>query len=208
VRATFKTRKHDLNVSTYGMVILMLFNELNEGDSLSFQDIETATSISPNELKRHLQSLACAKFKILLKDPKSREVAETDRFSFNANFQSNLARIKIQTVAAAKVETTEERRETMEKVEETRKHQTEAAIVRIMKYLPRVWASVDCRQRKTLDHNNLIAEVTAQLSSRFSPAPNMIKARIEALIERDFLERDEANMKLYKYLVCSPSIKV
>jgi cullin 3 len=47
----------------------------------------------------------------------------------------------------------------------------------------------------------LIAEVTAQLSSRFSPSPNMIKARIEGLIEREYLERDEANMKIYKYLV-------
>jgi cullin 3 len=41
------------------------------------------------------------------------------------------------TVAAAKVENAEERKDTMEKVEESRKHQTEAAIVRIMKYLPR-----------------------------------------------------------------------
>ena len=40
------------------------------------------------------------------------------------------------TVAAAKVENTEERKDTMEKVEETRKHQTEAAIVRTMKYPP------------------------------------------------------------------------
>jgi cullin 3 len=40
------------------------------------------------------------------------------------------------TVAAARVETTEERKDTMEKVEDTRKHQTEAAIVRIMKYFP------------------------------------------------------------------------
>jgi cullin 3 len=87
-------------------------------------------------LKRHLQSLACAKFKILLKNPRGREVSETDRFAFNVNFQSNLQRIKIMTVAAAKVETTEERKDTMEKIEESRKHQTEAAIVRIMKYNP------------------------------------------------------------------------
>lgn len=40
------------------------------------------------------------------------------------------------TVAAAKVENAEERKGTMEKVEEMRKHQTEAAIVRIMKYIP------------------------------------------------------------------------
>jgi hypothetical protein len=29
----------------------------------------------------------------------------------------------------------------------------------------------------------------------------MIKARIEALIEREYLERDEGNMRVYKYLV-------
>jgi hypothetical protein len=29
----------------------------------------------------------------------------------------------------------------------------------------------------------------------------MIKARIEGLIEREYLERDESNMKVYKYMV-------
>ena len=29
----------------------------------------------------------------------------------------------------------------------------------------------------------------------------MIKARVESLIERDYLERDESNRKIYKYLV-------
>jgi hypothetical protein len=29
----------------------------------------------------------------------------------------------------------------------------------------------------------------------------MIKARIEALIEREYLERSETNMKIYQYLV-------
>jgi hypothetical protein len=31
----------------------------------------------------------------------------------------------------------------------------------------------------------------------------MIKSRIEALIEREYLERDESNMKVYQYLVDS-----
>ncbi|ORX96190.1 Cullin-domain-containing protein [Basidiobolus meristosporus CBS 931.73] len=187
IRAQFKTKKHELNVSTYQMVILMLFNDVEEGGHLTYQQIKSDTEIPENELKRHLQSLACAKYKILLKEPKSREIHETDRFMFNSEFSAPLARIKIQTIAS-KAENDGERRETRERVDEDRKHQIEAAAVRIMK------------DRKTMEHNNLISEVTRQLSSRFLPNPMDIKKRIEALIEREYLERSEDDRKIYNYL--------
>ncbi len=66
--------------------------------------------------------------------------------------------------------------------------QIEAAIVRIMK------------ARRLLDHNSIIAEVSRQLSTRFVPNPTVIKKRIENLIEREFLERDQTDRKLYRYL--------
>ena len=73
-------------------------------------------------------------------------------------------------------------------VEEDRRHLVEASIVRIMK------------ARKTLSHNDLIAEVTRQLSNRFSPPPMFIKKRIESLIEREYLERAENEHRLYHYV--------
>jgi len=39
------------------------------------------------------------------------------------------------------------------------------------------------KDRKTLGHNDLINEATKLLASRFSPQPQMIKRRIEQLIE-------------------------
>ncbi|GLG96798.1 Cullin homolog 1 [Gryllus bimaculatus] len=84
--------------------------------------------------------------------------------------------VKIQTVAA-KGESEPERRETRNKVDEDRKHEIEAAIVRIMK------------ARKRMPHNVLVAEVTEQLKSRFLPSPVIIKKRIEGLIEREYLAR-------------------
>ncbi|CAJ0909226.1 15863_t:CDS:2, partial [Entrophospora sp. SA101] len=168
IRATFKARKHEINVSTYQMVVLLMFNDLLDGEGES--------DIPETDLKRNLQSLACAKYKILLKEPKSKEINNGDIFYYNADFTANYQRIKIQTVAS-KVETEGERKDTREKVEEARKHQTEAAIVRIMK------------DRKTMEHNNLVGEVSRQLQPRFVPSPPMIKKRIEALIEREYLER-------------------
>ncbi|RHZ72680.1 hypothetical protein Glove_241g8 [Diversispora epigaea] len=187
IRANFNSKKHEINVSTYQMVILLMFNDVPPGKDLSYETIKGESDIPEVDLKRNLQSLACAKYKILLKEPKGREINAGDKFYFNEDFTAPYQRIKIQTVAS-KVETEGERKDTREKVEEARKHQTEAAIVRIMK------------DRKTMEHNLLISETTRQLQPRFTPNPAMIKKRIEALIEREYLERAPGDRRVYNYL--------
>ncbi|XP_059293986.1 cullin-3A-like [Lycium ferocissimum] len=186
LKATFgKGQKHELNVSTYQMCILMLFNN---ADRMSYKEIEQATEIPASDLKRCLQSLACVKGKnVLRKEPMSKDIAEADTFYFNDKFTSKFYKVKIGTVVAQK-ESEPEKQETRQRVEEDRKPQIEAAIVRIMK------------SRRVLDHNNIVAEVTKQLQSRFLPNPVVIKKRIESLIEREFLERDKTDRKLYRYL--------
>jgi cullin 3 len=99
------------------------------------QEIKSATSIVDTELQRHLQSLACTKFKILKKHPPGREVDPSDSFSFNGDFSSPLQKIKISTVAA-KVESNEERKETRERIEEERNHQTEVHIFESLRPCP------------------------------------------------------------------------
>jgi len=167
-------------------VFLLLFQDLPTDDFLAYEDIKNATGISEADLQRNLQSLACAKFKVMKKYPPSRDVGITDSFSINADFTAKLARIKISTIAN-KVESQEEQKETNERIEEERKHQTDACIVRVMK------------DRKTLGHNDLINEVTKLLANRFSPQPQMIKRRLEQLIEKEYLER-MPDRKTYRYL--------
>ena len=55
----------------------------------------------------------------------------------------------------------------LHQVDEDRKHEIEACIVRIMK------------SRKQLNHNQLVTEVVEQLNKRFQPSPLIIKKRIE-----------------------------
>ncbi|CAM6034376.1 unnamed protein product [Sphagnum compactum] len=186
LKATFGNgNKHELNVSTYQMCILCLFNK---ADRLMYREIEQATDIPASDLQRSLQSLACVKGKnVLRKEPMSKDISEDDVFLVNDKFSSKFYKVKISTVVAQK-ESEPEKQETRQKVEEDRKPQIEAAIVRIMK------------ARRLLDHNNIISEVTKQLQARFLPNPAVIKKRIESLIEREFLERDSVDRKLYRYL--------
>ncbi|XP_050527611.1 cullin-3 [Daktulosphaira vitifoliae] len=179
-------RKHIIQVSTYQMCVLLMFNT---HEKLTFEDIQSETDIPEKDLIRALQSLALGKpsQRILLKSPKCKEIEMNHEFSVNDSFTSKLHRVKIQTVAA-KGDTEPERKETRSKVDEDRKHEIEAAIVRIMK------------SRKKMTHNSLVMEVMEQLKSRFLPSPVIIKKRIEGLIEREYLARSPEDRRTYAYV--------
>ncbi|XP_063976501.1 cullin-3 [Diachasmimorpha longicaudata] len=179
-------RKHIIQVSTYQMCVLMLFNNR---DKLTYEEIQSETDIPERDLIRALQSLAMGKAaqRVLLKFPRSKEIEPSHYFTVNDSFTSKLHRVKIQTVAA-KGESEPERKETRNKVDEDRKHEIEAAIVRIMK------------ARKRMAHNILVTEVTQQLRVRFLPSPTIIKKRIEGLIEREYLARTPEDRKVYTYV--------
>lgn len=132
-----RPRTHEINVSTYAMIILLLFNDLPAQSSLTFEDIQGKTNIPTNELIRNLQSLAVApKTRILIKEPMSKDVKPTDRFSFNESFTSKFIKIKVGVVSASnRVESDRERKETEKKNNDSRGFVVEAAIVRIMKYV-------------------------------------------------------------------------
>lgn len=156
-------RRHIFQVSSYQMCVLMLFNRQ---ERWTYEEISQHTEIPERDLNRALQSLACGKAtqRVLTKDPKGKDIF------------------------LAKGEMEPERKETRTKVDEDRKHEIEAAIVRIMK------------ARKKRPHNLLVAEVTEQLKARFMPSPQVIKKRIEGLIEREYLARTPEDRKVYVYV--------
>ncbi|GFQ05652.1 cullin-4 [Phtheirospermum japonicum] len=181
LKAEFPKGKKELAVSLFQTVVLMLFNDAQK---LSFQDIKESTGIEDKELRRTLQSLACGKFRVLLKNPKGRDVEDDDDFVFNDQFAAPLYRIKVNAIQMK--ETVEENASTTERVFQDRQYQVDAAIVRIMK------------TRKVLSHTLLITELFQQLKFPIKPAD--LKKRIESLIDREYLERDKSNPQVYNYL--------
>ncbi|GMM35544.1 cullin [Saccharomycopsis crataegensis] len=187
IRTRYKKRAYEINMPTYAGIIMLLFEYHG---SLTFEEISEMTNIPKQDLTRHLQSISVApKTRLLKKIPMTKEINPADKFIINENFESSTSKFKVLTVSLSnKVENDNERTETMASINNSRKFEVDAAIVRIMK------------SRKTLSHNELIAELIKQLNNRFNPPPSFIKQRIESLLEREYLERNSENRSVYTYL--------
>lgn len=181
IKARFNQGPRELQVSLCQAVVLMLFLDC---DQLSFDDIKAASNLEDKELRRTLQSLACGKERVLQKEPKGKEVEDGDVFHFNATYSSRLYRVKINSIQLK--ESAEENKKTNDQVLQDRQYQIDAAIVRIMK------------MRKTLSHKLLVNELMTQLKFPIRAAD--LKKRIESLIDREYLERDERDSQIYNYL--------
>lgn len=79
-------------VLSFQAAALLLFNA---SDRLSYQDIKSQLNLADDDLVRLLQSLSCAKYKILIKEPSNRTVSASDYFEFNSKFTDRMRRIRV-----------------------------------------------------------------------------------------------------------------
>ncbi|OCF77529.1 hypothetical protein I204_01517 [Kwoniella mangroviensis CBS 8886] len=177
--------RYEIGVSLFQAVVLLLFNE---EDALDFSEIKKRTGIETQELVRTLQSLALGRknTRVLLKKPPGKEVNPTDIFAWNKGFTSDRIKFKINGIQQDM--SAEESRKTNEQIHIDRVSVLEATIVRIMK------------GKKKLSLQMLIDNVISDVVKRFPPDVKEIKKRVESLIEREFLMRDEEERGVLHYL--------
>lgn len=168
LRASFPKGNKELVLSAFQAVVLLLFNDVPAGSPLSFADLLAATNLPAEQLARTLQSLACAKHRVLAKSPRGRDVGVGDRFVVNTAFSEGKFRVKINQIQLK--ETKEENRETHEGVARDRQYETQAAVIRIMK------------GRKKVRHAELVGLVIEQTRNRGVLEVADIKKNIERYV--------------------------
>lgn len=217
LKMNFPDKTYQINMPTLAaFIILTCFNDEDTEDgskSLSFNEIQELTKIPTTDLIRHLQSISVApKTRILNKIPMSRDIKPNDRFSLNLDFKNPQTKFKIlavslsssssnksnnsidsfdATLSGSRAQTDEEHGLTLASIQESREYEVDAAIVRVMK------------ARKSAKYQVLVAEVIriiSDVSKRFRPQPSLVKRRIEELIDKEYLKRDENDRELFWYI--------
>ena len=211
-------------------IVLTCFNdeETEDGETaLTFTEIQEQTKIPTPDLMRHLQSIAVApKTRILKKVPMSRDIGADDKFSLNLEFKHPQTKFKIlavsvsssaavlasgsvggnesqnprtkldsedfdATTSTSRIESEEQRVSTLATIQKSREYEIDAAIVRVMK------------ARKSAKYQVLVAEVVrliADVGRRFNPQPSLVKRRVEDLVDKEYLRRDEEDREVFWYI--------
>lgn len=192
VRLCYLRRSYLVSLGTYQMALLLPF----EGaDSLAVRDLGEATRLAPDQLHRQLQGLLDARLLLLGESEGGEEhhgggtttLTPATVLHLNKAYSNKRTKFKI-TAVQQKEAAQQELEQTHSSVDEDRKLYLQAAVVRIMK------------ARKVLRHNTLIQEVISQAKSRFVPSVAMIKKCIEALIDKQYLERTPNSTDEYCYV--------
>ena len=187
---------YEIHVSTLQAIVLRLFDGLTR--AMAFEEIQRLSGIEDNEiLKRILHSLSCQKLQLLGKTSdgdKDKKISIHDSFVVNTKFTHPLRKFRmlmpnVDDLTGSKGHKSNGVSETStpHALMESRGHVIEAAIVRIMK------------ARRQLSHVDLTAEIMRHVTF-FVPDVKAVKQRIERLIDKGFLERDETDAKMYVYV--------
>ncbi|XP_075556813.1 cullin-3-like [Dermacentor variabilis] len=181
-----KTQAYTIQVSTYQMCLLMLFNSR---DRMSCEEIASETEIPEKDLVHALSSLCTGKAseRLLNKMPDTVVVEKDHVFAVNDAFTPSRQRVKIPSCEKDCAHT-EYDKSLVANLGQERKYATEAAVVRIMK------------ARKKLSHKDLVAEVVNQLRARFTPTAAELKKVVDDLVGKEYLERATEDPEVYIYI--------
>jgi len=188
----FEDKSGDLDRRTLKMSMLqatvcLKFNEqatfaaAKLAEELGITEVELAAVIKP--MVSRMKKVPGGKPK-KIPGPFKQKKGDADAvlYVFNENYTNPRREVEIAVPNLATSKGADKKR-----VDKGREYQLDAAIVRIMK------------TRQTLKHQELVMEVSRAIRL-FVPQPAEIKKRIEQLINKEYLERDEDDRKMYNYL--------
>ncbi len=176
LNAKINNKEYTFIVSVSQLVILMLFNK---NKKISIETICNETKIKQNQIQSYYYYLVKNKLLFL----------NNNILELNTNFISNENKINLNYKNTKNDEKEKkEEKELSHFVIEDRKYQLDASIIHELKF------------NKKLPFEELKKNLIKNLSGYFVPEVQLIKARLENLLDRNLIKRDENNSEIYIYI--------
>jgi cullin 1 len=179
-----KLRVYDLLVSSAQAAVLVAFNDApaGAGGAVAMTAAALAAAVGGDAASVNKAILNLLRLKLFL--------SADGGYTLNPNFWNKNRKVQVRLVASKDVvkESAEAADAGASSKVQDRKFAVQAAIVRVMK------------SRRTYGHQQLVADVVAQLAQRiFTPTVQDVKRSIDTLIDKEFLERaaDDASTLVY-----------
>ncbi|XP_052748961.1 cullin-2 [Galleria mellonella] len=197
LRTRYTTRVYHISATTPQCALLLCFETV---DSAPARELRESLQLAGDAWPRHVRPLLDAGLLLASGDGEGSAPDSGDddgphgTLTLNLNFSCKRTKVRL-TCANAPAQqggsggggASGEGNEVTH-CDDDRKMYLQAALVRIMK------------QRKVLRHTELIQEVVSQARGSFAPSVAMIKKCIEALIDKQYLERAPGTLDTYSYL--------
>ena len=180
------TKRIEIILSTFQAAIVMLFNDK---DKINIEGIMIGTNLKIEEIQYSLYPLINSKYPLFKIESNTRfqDIIPSTTIELNPQI-GNKWPLKMNFPPGSANIVEKEAYTTRDSVNQDRRYQIDAAIMRIMK------------SRRFMNFNELLVEVSKHLLLYFNPDPKLVKQRVQALIEQEFLEKDISQPDVYKYL--------
>lgn len=183
INGKFAKRDVLMDVSTIQACILMIFNSV---DSIRIKDLIMQLKIDAKEIKRQLKPICSNKFKILAKDPHKGYNVEhmlSVNSAWNPPREFRHIKIPLQVTKTTSAE----------------RSQNQKILLKDRNKLVDAWMMRTMKIRKRLSHRELVAEVRERLKDKFRPKDRLLKERIEALKDQEYIKEDIDERGVYIY---------
>ncbi len=203
---------YNITASNYQMSFLCLFNK-NKNKQYAFSEILRLLNVKQNNsissskeviysdknftqvLKSHFLPIFNSKLFLIRNKENDQEIGEIDENDIvylNPDFNQKESKIRLLNSIVEKKEMliAEEKKEAEVShfVLEDRKHQLDAIIIKVLK------------RNKTVDFEKLKNIITEEIKKFFVPETKFIKTRLENLIDRNFVKRNDEDYNCYEYI--------
>lgn len=183
-RAELGFKNAKIEVSTYQMCILL---SVNEQTCVTRKALQEQLNLDKRVLDRNLNALCQGDRKKKMWSELLSLDKTTDMVSVNSGFKSKIKKCSFMPEAANAGDAVEQQKMDVD-IQEKRKFEMRAALVRVMK------------TEKTCTLQLCMSKAISQLSTRFVPVPRDMKTQIERLIEQEFFKRDDGDRNTLVYL--------